>query len=670
MYTIPLPTALKGLAVVVAAGLLLLQTSDKLFAPPASEKAWAVVVGISRYQELPKEAWLDYADADAEAFSKFISSAQGLNFLPGHVFTLTNEQATEHNIIDAISTQLAKKVKPGDSVYIFLAMHGFVEPEEPHDAYLIAYDSKRTELASTAVSFRHLRDDIEHRVARSARVMLLSDACHSGRLAESGAFPEQVRQISDVFGLLASGADESSLEGKDFGGGHGAFTYHLLRGLQGEADTNKDGLVEYSELKTFLQKTVPPATFDRQHPEPFGKPSMDFGFSKVDELRADLGFQRPRALEPATLIVEASAGSEVFVNEKSSGVVPAAGKLTAGLFPPDNYKVMAVARNGLRAVQEIQISGDPTEVAFDGKTLWTAPAKKRGLPAPDNSNDEDAAQQILLAYLKGNAVRLSAADFDRCAQLFQRAQNTSPWPEQPQARGAFCAGRAAIERRDFNRAATLLDESIRLEPRAGYAYNARGLLRMEQRAYRPAIAEFAAASQRAPRWPYPHFNTALAWTALNQTARAEQEYQRAIQLAPRDAWLHYSLAGLYMRINQPDRAEQEYRRALELDLDAAAGHNALGLFFRSRSRTREAETEFRRALQFVDRDVPARLNLARLYEDQREPRRSEQELLDGAARVESPLIHTALGDLYTRLRRTREAGDQYRRAAELERTQP
>jgi hypothetical protein len=45
-------------------------------------------------------------------------------------------------------------------------------------------------------------------------------------------------------------------------------------------------------------------------------------------------------------------------------------------------------------------------------------------------------------------------------------------------------------------------------------------------------------------------------------------------------------------------------------------------------------------------------------------------LLDGTARVQSPLLHTALGDLYTELRRTADAAEQYRRAAELERSQP
>src|SRR5258706_15319570 len=99
-------------------GLYALQTDVPLFAPPASDKSWAVVVGVSRYQNLDKDLWLDDADADADSFSQFITSAQGLSFRPDHVFTITNEQATERAIISLVSTKLVKKVERGDSVYI------------------------------------------------------------------------------------------------------------------------------------------------------------------------------------------------------------------------------------------------------------------------------------------------------------------------------------------------------------------------------------------------------------------------------------------------------------------------------------------------------------------------------------------------------------------------
>ena len=48
----------------------------------------------------------------------------------------------------------------------------------------------------------------------------------------------------DLFGLLASRPKEVSLEGPQFGGGHGVFSYFVIKGLEGAADENNDGVVD------------------------------------------------------------------------------------------------------------------------------------------------------------------------------------------------------------------------------------------------------------------------------------------------------------------------------------------------------------------------------------------------------------------------------------------
>jgi hypothetical protein len=39
--------------------------------------------------------------------------------------------------------------------------------------------------------------------------------------------------------------------------GHSLFTYFFLKGLQGEADTNKDGKITMAEMKAYLSDQVP-----------------------------------------------------------------------------------------------------------------------------------------------------------------------------------------------------------------------------------------------------------------------------------------------------------------------------------------------------------------------------------------------------------------------------
>jgi uncharacterized caspase-like protein len=69
---------------------------------------------------------------------------------------------------------------------------------------------------------------------------------------------------------MAARPTELSREGPEFGGGHGAFTYSLLKGLEGAADTDHDGFVTAGELIDFVTTDVSKSTGGKQHPRDFG----------------------------------------------------------------------------------------------------------------------------------------------------------------------------------------------------------------------------------------------------------------------------------------------------------------------------------------------------------------------------------------------------------------
>ena len=48
--------------------------------------------------------------------------------------------------------------------------------------------------------------------------------------------------------------------------GHGYFTFNLLEGLKGSADTNGDGVIDLDEISLYLNRTVPAQTDGKQHP--------------------------------------------------------------------------------------------------------------------------------------------------------------------------------------------------------------------------------------------------------------------------------------------------------------------------------------------------------------------------------------------------------------------
>ena len=239
----------------------------------APGKTWALLVGISQYQKLPHDLWLQYPDADATAFSRFLASAQGGSVPAGQILVLTNEQATTAAVRAGLRGFLKDRPGKNDTVYVLIAGHGTVDNT---GAYILTWDSDPENLAATALPMAELHSVVEEELNRAGRVILLADVCRAATIAGQktaslGAVVEKIGEApGEMLGLMAARPKELSIEGPDFGGGHGAFTWAVLQGLNGAADTDRDGSVSAGELIDYVSAQVPKLTGNRQHPRDFG----------------------------------------------------------------------------------------------------------------------------------------------------------------------------------------------------------------------------------------------------------------------------------------------------------------------------------------------------------------------------------------------------------------
>ena len=100
--------------------------------------------------------------------------------------------------------------------------------------------------------------------ARSVTVYV--DACFSGDSAAGGLFkdasPVRVSAPLPEQGegrvTLLTAASEKQVASWDREAKHGLFTNHLLAGLYGRADLNRDGRVTAGEMKTYLDDEMTP----------------------------------------------------------------------------------------------------------------------------------------------------------------------------------------------------------------------------------------------------------------------------------------------------------------------------------------------------------------------------------------------------------------------------
>jgi hypothetical protein len=236
---------------------------------------WAVVVGINDYPQLPK---LKYAVNDAREFHRFLTEK---NRVPAeNIILLINDQASLKNLRSTLGTRLKNAASQDDMVIIFFAGHGATERDamsadgDGLEKYLLPWETDPADLYSTAMPMREIAH-IFGRI-RSDRLIFIADSCYSGasggrtisvtgtRANITDGFLERISGGRGKVIITASAANEVSVEKDDLQ--HGVFTYYLLEGLRGAADTDRDGTITVDEAYRYVSEKVPRATGQEQHP--------------------------------------------------------------------------------------------------------------------------------------------------------------------------------------------------------------------------------------------------------------------------------------------------------------------------------------------------------------------------------------------------------------------
>ena len=236
---------------------------------------WAVVIGIDQYPHIRQ---LKYAVSDAGLFYDHLVKR---NQIPAeNVVLLLNQDATLTKIRSVLGTDLKNKAGKDDMVVIYFAGHGATERDAQSpdgdglEKYLLPFDADLKDLYATALPMEEL-SRIFNRI-RSERLIFIADSCYSGasggrtigmdgmRASISEAFIDRIAGGKGRVIMTASGANEVSAEKDELQ--HGVFTYFLIEGLKGAADTDRDGLVTVDEAYNYVSKHVPAATAQEQHP--------------------------------------------------------------------------------------------------------------------------------------------------------------------------------------------------------------------------------------------------------------------------------------------------------------------------------------------------------------------------------------------------------------------
>ena len=223
------------------------QTASEIFKP----KLYILAIGVSKYQD--NSLTLGFPAKDAADFVNVMLRQKGLLYSEVAVKTLTNEQATCAEIVDALDW-ISRETTSKDVAMVFMAGHG--ENDQYGQYYFLPHHINTEKIKSTGVVFSEIENTIKN---LAGKTLFFVDTCKSANVlgGRKRELPDVVRVVNELSSaengavvFTASNKNQASLE--DAAWNNGAFTKALVEGLGGAADRQNTGRVRIAMLDLYI----------------------------------------------------------------------------------------------------------------------------------------------------------------------------------------------------------------------------------------------------------------------------------------------------------------------------------------------------------------------------------------------------------------------------------
>jgi hypothetical protein len=217
----------------------------------------AIIIGIADYKNLPRA---DYANDDAKAFYQY--AIRGLGVKAENIKLLVDGDADQTEIYRAFKTWLPTNVKSTTDVYVYYSGHG-LPSSDGQSLYLLPQRADRDLIDETAISQAKINAALQAIKPKSVTIFL--DSCYSG-MARTGqtllasARPITLKANAQVFPsefTVITASQDNQISSSSSELKHGIFSYYLMKGMEGDADENKDGKITVGEMQIYLAEMVP-----------------------------------------------------------------------------------------------------------------------------------------------------------------------------------------------------------------------------------------------------------------------------------------------------------------------------------------------------------------------------------------------------------------------------
>jgi len=221
--------------------------------------ALAIIFGIEKYKGVSN---VTFAKRDAALVKEYFSKTLGIPEARIYFKTDSDVGKAEFDKVFSKGGWLDKRVKEDLSdVYIYYSGHG--APDLTNNAaYLIPYDGDPNYASQTGYCIDYLYNNLSDLKARNVTIFL--DACFSGANRENEMLLADARPVfieavkpdiaKNITVFAAAGAKQISSGWPEKK--HGLFSYFMLKGLKGAADSDNNNKLTIRELANYIKSNV------------------------------------------------------------------------------------------------------------------------------------------------------------------------------------------------------------------------------------------------------------------------------------------------------------------------------------------------------------------------------------------------------------------------------
>lgn len=608
--------------------------------PPnnTSKKTYAIVIGISRYADQGIEP-LQFAHRDAALFAEYLESKAGGEVPAENIILLQNKKATWSAVYKAMD-DIMERCSNGDLVYFYFSGHGDIENKRVYkNGFLICHNTPRTNYINSSLRIEDLNEFANTlSLNKKARVVLITDACHSGRLAGSSMggsalIAQQLRTvISNEVRLTSCLPNEVSFEDKSWGGGRSIFSYYLLYGLKGLADADKDKKVSVVDLQSYLQKSIakdPILKSRNEKQTPVIRGPARFELSRVDSntlaslkklnnLNQDTNNQlirKPLPPSPSKTFFE-------FLDNYQPNIEKFVPYRTLLALDKNQWHRRIFDSVYHHLYNQIASSATPSldslklqKIQSYEKELNKNPDALKRFYNEYLSRLSERGQQVINLYLEGDEAALEKMRYynsvdnqfevytDMLEFAFQLSTPKSPMQRNLEIlKNYFYAVACRLNmfktaNRDSSQQLLLSAQqaiafALKLEKNAAYLHNEAGLIWRLQGNYAAAIFHFKKATDISPQWFIPWTHLSATYWSLNQWDSSRNSLQTAASIQANFSGVLNQMGRFAEREKNLLLAEQNYHHSIKQNDRHYFPFERLGYIQMEYNEFREADSNF------------------------------------------------------------------------------